>query len=86
MPATVYFTINPTPRDTRRKPTKDDITAIACLWADVDPLDQAGRNWTEERDRLLALADELAALELPPSLIIDSGNGIQPIWLSRRPN
>ena len=75
-----YFTINPTPRDTRRKPTKDDITAIACLWADVDPLDQAGRNWTEERDRLLALADELAALELPPSLIIDFGNGIQPIW------
>ena len=75
-----YFTINPTSRDTRRKPTKDDITAIACLWADVDPLDQAGRNWTVERDRLLALADELAALELPPSLIIDSGNGIQPIW------
>jgi len=81
----VYFTCNPTPPDTRSKPTKDDITAVASLWADVDPLDSKGRSWAAERKRLLALADELAALEWPPSLIIDSGSGIQPIWLLGEP-
>jgi hypothetical protein len=55
----VYFTANPTPPDLRQKPAKSDIVAIASLWGDVDPLDGNGRAWTDERERLLALADEL---------------------------
>jgi hypothetical protein len=81
----VYFTVNPTLPGTRRKPTKDDITAVASLWGDVDPLDSKGRSWAAERKRMLALADELVALEWPPSLIIDSGSGIQPIWSLSEP-
>lgn len=80
-----YFTVNPTPPDLDRKPTKGTITAVAGVWADIDPLDGAGRSWTDERTRLLALADELAQLDLPPSLIVDSGNGIQPVWLLEDP-
>jgi len=81
----VYFTVNPTLPGTRRKPTKDDITAIAAMWGDVDPLDGSGRSWDVERERLMALADELQKLPTPPSLTIDSGNGIQPIWLLADP-
>jgi hypothetical protein len=77
----VYFTANPTPADLRQKPTKSDIVAIASLWGDVDPLDGNGRAWTAERERLTALAGELAALDCSPSFIVDSGNGIQPVWL-----
>jgi putative DNA primase/helicase len=81
----VYFTANPTPADLRQKPTKSDIVAIASLWGDVDPLDGIGRAWTAERERLLALAEELAALDCSPSFIVDSGNGIQPVWLLTDP-
>jgi hypothetical protein len=81
----VYFTANPTPADLRQKPTKNDIVAIASLWGDVDPLDGSGRALNAERERLLALAEELAALNCSPSFIIDSGNGIQPVWLLADP-
>jgi P4 family phage/plasmid primase-like protien len=81
----VYFTANSTPADLRQKPTKSDIVGIASLWGDVDPLDGNGRAWTAERERLLALAGELAALDCSPSFIVDSGNGIQPVWLLANP-
>ena len=50
------------------------------MWADIDPLDSDGRSWGDERKRLEALADELQALETPPTFITDSGSGIQPLW------
>jgi hypothetical protein len=83
--AGVYFTVNPTPPDLDRKPPKAVITAVAGVWADVDPRDGAGRDWADERTRLLALADELSKRDRPPSFIIDSGNGIQPVWLLEEP-
>jgi hypothetical protein len=36
--------------------------------------------WQLERSRLLGLAAELVALPWPPTVIIDSGNGIGPLW------
>ncbi len=81
----VYFTLNPTARGTRRKPTKTDIAAIAGVWADLDPRDGAGHPLHAERERLAALADELQQLTIAPTLIINSGNGLQPIWLLADP-
>ena len=75
-----YFTANPTPPNLRRKPERKDVTEIAALWSDIDPLDGDGRSWGDERKRLEALADELHALETPPTFITDSGSGIQPLW------
>ena len=81
----VYFTCNPTSPDLRKKPHKEDITEISAVWGDIDPLDGNGRAWTDERERLETLAYEVMALDTPPSFIVDSGNGIQPVWLLADP-
>jgi hypothetical protein len=81
----VYFTVNPTPADLRKKPTKADINAIAGLWSDIDPQDNNHGEWLAERKRLIVLADELAALSPPPTFIVDSGSGLQPVWLLTDP-
>jgi AAA domain len=80
-----YFTANPTPAGLRKKPIKESIAEVAALWADIDPRDDAGHQWAEERKRLVALADELHALAVPPTFIVDSGSGIQPVWLLADP-
>jgi hypothetical protein len=73
----VYFTVNPTPGDLAKKPTKEEIAEIGAVWADIDPRDgEIG-----EQQRLARLADELHEGQYPPSFIVHSGNGIQPVWL-----
>jgi hypothetical protein len=50
---------------------------------DLDPhpdVEAEPGGWQLERSRLLALAAELVALPWPPTVIIDSGNGIAPLW------
>ena len=79
----VYFQPNETRPDCTRKPGKADMVAAVCRFADVDP-DDTHFSWAEERDRLHRLADALGASELPPTVIIDSGNGMQPIWVVAR--
>ena len=75
----VYFTLNATAASLGKKPTKAEITAIHAGHSDVDPRDDAPLE--AERDRLtIGLASDLMALSWPPSFIVDSGNGIQPIW------
>ena len=81
----IYYTVNLTPATLRKKPTKGEITAVAGLWADLDPRDSNRAEWEIERARLEALADELAARARPPSYQVDSGNGLQPVWLLGAP-
>jgi hypothetical protein len=82
--AGLYFTVNSTGK-LSRKPAKTDITGIAAVWADIDPLDGAGRPYDQERQRLTDLAAEVGALDIPPTVTIDSGNGLQPIWCLDEP-
>jgi hypothetical protein len=79
----VYFQPNETRADCRRKPGKNDMVAALCRFADIDPND-AHFPLAEERDRLAHLAAALAASDCPPTVIIDSGNGMQPIWAVAR--
>src|SRR5262249_49188821 len=82
----LYFQPNETLPGCVRKPRKVDIVAAHCRFADIDPADDQ-YSLAEERHRLLRLADYLAADEdFAPTAIIDSGNGLQPIWaIAREP-
>ena len=79
-----YFQPNETPPGCIRKPAKADMVAALCRHADIDPQDDQFE-FTTERERLTKLANHLAAdAQFPPTVIIDSGNGIQPIWVVER--
>lgn len=78
----IYFQANETHPGTTRKPSKAGILAALCRFADIDPTD--GAPFPDERARLARLADYLRTIELPPTAIIDSGNGLQPIWATVR--
>jgi hypothetical protein len=82
--ANIYFTVNQTHGPIEKKPAKSDMAFARAVWADLDPQEVEERKpggWDRERQRLFALADELAAdPDCPPTVIIDSGNGIQLIW------
>jgi uncharacterized protein (DUF927 family) len=80
----VYFQVNETPTRCVTKPKKEAIIAAIARHADVDPVD-ASHSYAEERDRLHRLAEFLLAdPTMPPTAILDSGNGIQPLWAAAR--
>jgi hypothetical protein len=81
----VYWTVNICRPNLMKKAQKQDVRLLRGLWADLDPLDgstlgERARTWQEERERLRLLAEELDKLECPPTVVIDSGNGVQVIW------
>lgn len=68
-----YWTVNRTRRGFGRKPKKTDIEAARFMHVDIDPPKGA------PFDRAAALA-ALESFAVPPSFIIDSGNGLQGFW------
>jgi hypothetical protein len=81
--ANVYYTFNRAPDDFAGKPDKKEITALEGGHAEIDPRD--GVDLSIERARLIGLADELMASASPPSLLVDSGSGLQVAWLLADP-
>ena len=81
--AGVYWTVNACKPDLTKKARKADVEWLLGIWADLDPI--KGRDLARERDRLHRLAGELMALPWPPTVIIDSGGGIQPLWRLETP-
>jgi hypothetical protein len=80
----VYFQPNETRPDCTRKPAKTDMVAAQCRFADIDPLD-GQFPYEEERGRLARLAAHLKSGDtFPPTVVIDSGNGMQPLWVIER--
>lgn len=85
----LYFSVNePAAGSPDKKLSKSDIAAIRALHVDIDPRDEANpdptarRAHTEaERARLRQLAEELDEKSVPPSVTIDSGNGIHALWM-----
>jgi hypothetical protein len=84
MGANIYFTPNETQPHCAVKPQKADMVAALCRHADIDPQDDAFP-MAEERARLAQLADLLKAdPAFSPTAVIDSGNGLQAIWVTER--
>lgn len=70
----VYWTTNRVVEGCNKKPGKVDIVAARFTHVDIDPPKGGG-----EFDKLLVQA-ELVSLPVPPTLIIDSGGGLQAFW------
>lgn len=73
-----YYSLNIVREGLSKKATKADIAAARGLHADIDPV--AGQSF----DRTAQL-ERLAQLLIPPSYIVNSGNGLQPVWLFDAP-
>lgn len=91
--ANQYFILNQPKQKSdwagKGKPTKADISHIRGVAVDVDPTAEREAEpdgYAKERERLLALADKWADHVLyPPTAIVDTGNGIQMLWLFPEP-
>jgi RecA-family ATPase len=74
-----YWTLNYVGPGVGTKPGKKDIQAARGAHCDLDPPKEGG-SW----DKGAAIAT-LTGHPAPPSLIIDSGNGLQPVWMMDAP-
>ena len=71
----IYYTGNPCGRPTK-KPAKVDMTGAVFLHTDDDP--RAGETPEAAKVRITAAYDDY---DPPPSIVVDSGNGLQALWL-----
>lgn len=85
----IYFMVNPARTKLTSKAKKEDVEELAWLHVDLDPRKKPDGDETEpgewfeqERQRMLAA---LQAFTPPPSLIIDSGGGLQGLWRLEEP-
>jgi hypothetical protein len=79
----IYFQPHETMPGCAKKPGKREMMAGTCRFADIDPVDDYPL--ADERDRLTRLAAHLISdTDYPPTAIIDSGNGMQPLWATAR--
>lgn len=76
----LYWTVNPTRERITSKAKKEDIENLDWLHVDIDPAD--GADPAEAREAALVL---LQGYKHQPSLIIDSGGGIQAFWRLEEP-
>lgn len=94
--ANIYYSVNiPAASSNAAKLEKVGIGWIRGIWADLDPnklIEVQGPTEQEpkcgrqrERERLDATQERLTEYDFPPTLIVDSGNGIQAIWLLTEP-
>lgn len=66
------------------RPTREDLAAMICLHADIDP--RAGENVLEEQERISKLLRSPRPKDLPPpSAVIFTGGGYQALWRLKEP-
>jgi hypothetical protein len=89
----LYFTVN-RPREgfTGTKPSDADISHFVGLFLDIDPVkweeggpDTPKEHYAKEWQRLTGVKLELADSACPPTLVTDTGAGVQAMWLFDSP-
>lgn len=70
----IYWSVNGVESGYHSKPTKRNITAARFVHVDIDPPKTGGRF---DKPAIIGALD---SLECPPSVIIDSGGGLQAFW------
>lgn len=71
----LYWMVNPARTRLTSKAKKEDVEELAWLHVDIDP----GQGEEPETARANAVA-RLEAYSPPPSIIVDSGGGVQALW------
>lgn len=80
----LYFMVNtPFKNAPNTKLKKEHVEFINAIFIDADP--SKDKPFEKERKRLLQFAERLKDDDNPPSLIIDSGGGIQAFWWLKEP-
>jgi hypothetical protein len=74
-----YYSLSIVRDGLNKKATKADIVAARGLFVDIDPPKDG-----EPFDRAFFL-EKLNGMDVPPSFIVDSGGGLQPVWLFDKP-
>ena len=72
----LYYSTNPTRHETRTKAAKTNIASIEYCLADLDPRD----NESPDKAKARYLGQLNGNFKPPPTVIVDSGNGIQCLW------
>lgn len=72
--ASVYWTVNRVPDGFHGKPAKDKIVSARFAHVDLDP-PHDGSPFDKR-----AVVETLENLRYPPTIVIDSGNGLQGLW------
>lgn len=78
----LYYSINQPGWALDKKAEKKDIRTVRALHVDIDPDKKSDETPEDCKARALKM---LAAYDPPPSVLIDSGNGIQALWLLEEP-
>jgi hypothetical protein len=76
----LYYSINQPGRVLDKKADKSDIRLVRAFHVDIDP----DNGETPEQCKARA-CNALASFSPPPSTLVDSGNGIQALWLLEEP-
>ncbi len=80
----LYFALNEPRADAaNRKLRKTDVGRLRGVYVDLDP--RSGLPLTDEKQRLIKVARENLDGNAPATLVIDSGNGVQLLWLFKKP-
>ncbi|MBB3332737.1 hypothetical protein BDK63_003640 [Halomonas campaniensis] len=80
----LYFHVNVTRDRHTSKPKKPDMAAFRALHVDIDPA--AGEDFEEERQRIAGILGDNLPEGIPaPSVVIDSGGGLQAFWVLADP-
>jgi hypothetical protein len=74
-----YYSLSIVREGLTKKATKEDIVAARGAFVDIDPPKNG-----EAFDKAWAI-EKLNGLPIPPSYIVDSGGGLQPVWLLEQP-
>jgi hypothetical protein len=77
----LYYSLNPVRGIMHKKPTKKDISAIEYQHADLDPSDDE----TPEVAKARYLGQLNNGFDPKPTVVVDSGNGIQCLWRLAQP-
>jgi len=83
MPANIYFSVAEPLRPVTKKMERVDISRVHALHVDLDP--RAGEDIAQEQARILALLRAPTGGIPAPTLIVNSGGGMQGYWFLKEP-